>query len=44
MALEQGDLIYINFSPQSGHEQRDVRPAIVLQDSKSQRKSTQRNS
>jgi len=30
MTLEQGDLIYINFSPQSGHEQRGVRPAIVL--------------
>ncbi|QKY71382.1 type II toxin-antitoxin system PemK/MazF family toxin [Lentibacillus sp. CBA3610] len=30
MVLEQGDLIYINFSPQSGHEQRGMRPAIVL--------------
>ncbi|MDW0118127.1 type II toxin-antitoxin system PemK/MazF family toxin [Sporosarcina thermotolerans] len=26
----RGDLVYLNFSPQSGHEQRGRRPAIVL--------------
>lgn len=27
---ERGDLIYVNFNPQSGHEQSGTRPAIVL--------------
>lgn len=27
---ERGDLVYINFDPQSGHEQAGVRPAIVI--------------
>lgn len=27
---EKGDLVYLNFSPQSGHEQAGHRPAIVL--------------
>lgn len=27
---ERGDLVYINFSPQSGHEQSGERPAIVV--------------
>lgn len=27
---DKGDLIYLNFSPQSGHEQSGHRPAIVL--------------
>lgn len=27
---ERGDIVYINFSPQTGHEQAGVRPAIVL--------------
>lgn len=26
----QGDLIYMDFSPQSGHEQRGRRPALVI--------------
>ena len=28
--VEQGDIIYINFSPQSGHEQAGHRPALVV--------------
>ncbi|GIP34078.1 endoribonuclease MazF [Paenibacillus sp. J2TS4] len=27
---ERGDLVYINFNPQSGHEQAGERPAIVV--------------
>jgi mRNA interferase MazF len=27
---DRGDLVYINFNPQSGHEQKGRRPAIVL--------------
>ena len=27
---ERGSLVYLNFSPQSGHEQKGTRPAIVL--------------
>ena len=27
---ERGDLVYVNFNPQAGHEQAGVRPAIVL--------------
>lgn len=27
---ERGDLVYLNFNPQSGHEQAGRRPAIVL--------------
>ncbi len=27
---ERGDLIWLNFTPQSGHEQRGKRPALVL--------------
>ncbi len=29
-APERGDLIYLNFNPQSGHEQAGRRPGIVL--------------
>lgn len=29
-APKKGDLIYINFSPQAGHEQAGRRPAIVV--------------
>ena len=28
--FEQGDLIWINFDPQAGHEQKGRRPAIVV--------------
>ncbi|MBQ7901624.1 MAG: type II toxin-antitoxin system PemK/MazF family toxin [Clostridia bacterium] len=28
--FEQGDIIYINFNPQSGHEQSGRRPAVVI--------------
>jgi mRNA interferase MazF len=31
---EKGDLIWLNFTPQSGHEQAGQRPAIVLSPSK----------
>lgn len=27
---DKGDLVYLNFSPQSGHEQAGHRPALVL--------------
>ena len=27
---EKGDIVYLNFSPQSGHEQARLRPAIEL--------------
>ncbi len=27
---EQGDIIYMNFTPQAGHEQRGRRPALVV--------------
>lgn len=30
VAPEQGDFVFINFDPQSGHEQAGHRPAIVL--------------
>ncbi|MFV1457746.1 type II toxin-antitoxin system PemK/MazF family toxin [Bacillus mycoides] len=29
-APERGDLVYLNFNPQAGHEQSGKRPAIVL--------------
>lgn len=28
--FEQGDIIYLDFDPQSGHEQRGRRPALVV--------------
>lgn len=28
--FEQGDIIYLDFTPQSGHEQRGRRPALVV--------------
>lgn len=28
--LEQGDIIYVDFNPQSGHEQKGTRPALVI--------------
>lgn len=30
LAPEKGDLVYINFNPQAGHEQAGHRPGIVL--------------
>jgi mRNA interferase MazF len=27
---DRGDLVWLNFTPQSGHEQRGCRPALVL--------------
>ena len=30
---EKGDIIYFNFSPSSGHEQKGTRPAVVLSQS-----------
>jgi mRNA interferase MazF len=27
---DRGDMVWLNFSPQSGHEQRGKRPAIVI--------------
>ena len=28
--FEQGDIIYLNFNPQAGHEQKGKRPAVVV--------------
>ena len=28
--LEQGDIVYIDFNPQAGHEQMGRRPAVVI--------------
>jgi mRNA interferase MazF len=28
--FEQGDIIYLNFDPQAGHEQKGRRPALVV--------------
>ena len=28
--FEQGDILFLNFTPQSGHEQRGRRPAVVV--------------
>jgi mRNA interferase MazF len=36
---ERGDLIWINFDPQTGHEQKGRRPAAVLSRSEYNRKS-----
>ena len=36
---ERGDLIWLNFTPQSGHEQAGKRPAIVLSSSKYNKKT-----
>ncbi|MCL2844544.1 MAG: type II toxin-antitoxin system PemK/MazF family toxin [Chitinivibrionia bacterium] len=30
MVINQGDIIILNFDPQSGHEQSGVRPALVV--------------
>jgi mRNA interferase MazF len=29
-APDRGDIVWLDFSPQSGHEQRGVRPALVI--------------
>lgn len=28
--FKQGDIIYVNFNPQAGHEQKGKRPAVVV--------------
>ncbi|HOX18826.1 MAG TPA: endoribonuclease MazF [Spirochaetales bacterium] len=35
---EQGDLVWLDFNPQAGHEQRGRRPAVVLSKSAYNRK------
>ena len=30
MIFEQGDIVYLDFDPQSGHEQKSRRPALVI--------------
>ena len=30
MVFEQGDIIYLDFDPQAGHEQKGHRPALVV--------------
>lgn len=30
MVFEQGDIVYLDFNPQAGHEQRGRRPALVV--------------
>lgn len=29
-AFEQGDIVYLNFSPQAGHEQKGRRPGLIV--------------
>ncbi len=29
---ERGDYVWLNFTPQTGHEQRGIRPAIIISD------------
>ncbi len=36
---EKGDLVWLNFTPQSGHEQSGKRPAVVLSPSKYNKKT-----
>jgi len=28
--FEQGDIVYLSFDPQAGHEQRGMRPAVIV--------------
>ena len=37
---ERGDIVWINFDPQSGHEQKGKRPAIVLSPKEYNKKET----
>lgn len=30
MTFRQGDIVYLNFTPQAGHEQKGRRPALVV--------------
>jgi mRNA interferase MazF len=34
---EQGDIVVLNFDPQSGHEQKGRRPAIIVSNKKAQK-------
>ena len=36
---EKGDLVWLNFTPQSGHEQAGKRPAVVLSPAKYNKKT-----
>jgi len=38
--FEQGDIIYLNFDPQSGHEQKGRRPGLVISNNLFNRKSS----
>lgn len=38
--FEQGDIVYLDFDPQSGHEQRGRRPALVVSNDLFNRVST----
>ena len=35
--VNQGDIIILNFDPQSGHEQKGRRPALVVSNNKFQK-------
>lgn len=36
---ERGDLVWLNFTPQSGHEQKGTRPALVISPSNYNKKT-----
>lgn len=36
---DRGDIVWLNFTPQSGHEERGTRPALVLSPSKYNKKT-----
>ncbi len=38
--FEQGDIIYLNFDPQSGHEQKGRRPGLVISNNLFNQKSS----
>lgn len=40
MAFEQGDIIYMDFCPQTGHEQAGRRPGLVISKTAFNRKSS----
>ena len=37
---DRGDIVWLNFTPQAGHEQAGHRPALVLSPAKNRGKST----
>ena len=42
--FEQGDIVYLDFDPQAGHEQKGRRPALVVSNNLFNRVSRDRKS